>query len=96
MTHLRLDYVWLDGYKPTANIRTKAQIIETDTVDISLDDVPDWGSMAVLHNRQKGTIPTAFSNRFVCTKTRCAKMHILYYARSLRVAVFAMRLITEA
>jgi glutamine synthetase len=43
MTHFRLDYVWLDGYKPTANIRTKAQIIETDTVDISLDDVPDWG-----------------------------------------------------
>jgi glutamine synthetase len=43
MAHFRLDYVWLDGYKPTANIRTKAQIIEIDTVDISLADVPDWG-----------------------------------------------------
>ncbi len=43
MTHFRLDYVWLDGYKPTANLRTKAQIIEADTADISLSDVPDWG-----------------------------------------------------
>jgi glutamine synthetase len=43
MTHFRLDYIWLDGYQPTANIRTKAQIIETDTVDINLTDVPDWG-----------------------------------------------------
>ena len=30
MTKFRLDYIWLDGYKPTANIRTKAQIIEVD------------------------------------------------------------------
>lgn len=28
MTGYRLDYIWLDGYEPTANIRTKSQIVE--------------------------------------------------------------------
>ena len=26
MSYVRLDYVWLDGYAPTTNIRTKAQV----------------------------------------------------------------------
>ena len=43
MAKFRLDYIWLDGYQPTANIRTKAQIIEVDGAEISLDDVPVWG-----------------------------------------------------
>ena len=43
MAKFRLDYIWLDGYKPTANIRTKAQIIEVDAAEVSLDDVPVWG-----------------------------------------------------
>ncbi|MCH6566697.1 MAG: glutamine synthetase beta-grasp domain-containing protein, partial [Proteobacteria bacterium] len=43
MANFRLDYVWLDGYQPTANIRTKAQMVEVDTDEISLADVPVWG-----------------------------------------------------
>ena len=43
MPRYRLDYVWLDGYRPTANIRTKAQIVELDSFDGDLDDVPVWG-----------------------------------------------------
>ena len=43
MPKYRLDYVWLDGYQPTANIRTKAQIVELDSFDGDLDDVPVWG-----------------------------------------------------
>ena len=43
MAKFRLDYIWLDGYQPTANIRTKAQIIEVDAAEISLGDVPVWG-----------------------------------------------------
>ena len=43
MPKYRLDYVWLDGYQPTANIRTKAQIVELDSFDGNLDDVPVWG-----------------------------------------------------
>ena len=43
MAKFRLDYIWLDGYQPTANIRTKAQLVEVDAAEISLDDVPVWG-----------------------------------------------------
>ena len=43
MTKYRMDYIWLDGFQPTANIRTKAQIVERDSFDGDLDDVPVWG-----------------------------------------------------
>jgi hypothetical protein len=33
MAKFRLDYIWLDGYQPTANIRTKAQLIEADVAE---------------------------------------------------------------
>ena len=49
----RLDYVWLDGYRPTTNIRTKAQIVPSEDFSAAtaapehperkLDDVPVWG-----------------------------------------------------
>ncbi len=43
MPNIRLDYIWLDGYQPTANIRTKSQILDTDSFDGSLAAVPEWG-----------------------------------------------------
>ena len=43
MSKIRLDYVWLDGYKPTANIRTKAQMLDLESFEGNVDDVPIWG-----------------------------------------------------
>ncbi len=43
MSIYRFDYIWLDGYKPTANIRTKAQALEFDKYKGSVDDLPIWG-----------------------------------------------------
>ena len=43
MPKFRLDYIWLDGYQPTANIRTKSQMLEADSFDGSIDAVPMWG-----------------------------------------------------
>jgi len=43
MMQYRLDYIWLDGYKPTANIRTKAQIVELDSFTGDIKEVPIWG-----------------------------------------------------
>ena len=43
MSMIRLDYVWLDGYKPTPNIRTKAQVVSSDTFNGNLEDAPLWG-----------------------------------------------------
>ena len=49
MTGYRLDYIWLDGYQPTANIRTKSQIIERDHFDGNVDEVP------IVHKASLGT-----------------------------------------
>ena len=40
MSKSKLEYIWLDGYKPTANLRSKTKIVE----DFSgkLADVPMW------------------------------------------------------
>jgi glutamine synthetase len=42
MTKYKLEYIWLDGYKPTPNLRGKTQIKEFDTFP-SLADLPLWG-----------------------------------------------------
>jgi glutamine synthetase len=43
MAKFRLDYIWLDGDQPTANLRTKAQIIELDDFDGDTSVLPLWG-----------------------------------------------------
>ena len=43
MAKLRLDYIWLDGYTPTANIRTKSQVLEAGAFNGNLEDIPTWG-----------------------------------------------------
>ena len=54
MTMIRLDYVWLDGNQPTANIRTKAQMLELSSFDGSVDDVPAWGFDGSSTNQAEG------------------------------------------
>ena len=41
MSKSKVEYLWLDGYKPTANLRGKTKIIENFSG--KLDDVPMWG-----------------------------------------------------
>ena len=42
MTKYKLEYIWLDGYKPVPNLRGKTQIKDFDTFP-SLEDLPLWG-----------------------------------------------------
>ncbi len=42
MTKYKLEYIWLDGYKPVANLRGKTQIKEFDTFP-TLEQLPLWG-----------------------------------------------------
>src|SRR3954452_6527570 len=42
MTKYKLEYVWLDGYTPTPNLRGKTQIKEFDSFP-TLDQLPLWG-----------------------------------------------------
>jgi glutamine synthetase len=42
MTKYKLEYIWLDGYKPTPNLRGKTQIKEFDSFP-TLEQLPLWG-----------------------------------------------------
>jgi glutamine synthetase len=42
MSKFRLDYVWLDGYTPVANLRTKCMMREFDDFP-TLEQLPEWG-----------------------------------------------------
>ena len=40
MSKTKLEYIWLDGYKPTANLRSKTKIVEK--FGGKLSDCPMW------------------------------------------------------
>ena len=40
MSKTKLEYIWLDGYKPTANLRSKTKIVED--FGGKLSDCPMW------------------------------------------------------
>src|SRR3954468_5222707 len=42
MTKYKLEYIWLDGYTPTPNLRGKTQIKEFDSFPIP-EQLPLWG-----------------------------------------------------
>ena len=42
MTKYKLEYIWLDGYTPTPNLRGKTQIKEYASFP-TLEDLPLWG-----------------------------------------------------
>ena len=35
------EYIWIDGYKPTAKLRSKTKIIDGEVESVS--DLPEWG-----------------------------------------------------
>src|SRR6202522_3787211 len=43
MAKLKLEYVWLDGYKPSASLRSKTKIVDGDPDSLKLSDLPMWG-----------------------------------------------------
>ena len=42
MAKYKLEYIWLDGYEPVANLRGKTQVKDFDTFP-SLEELPLWG-----------------------------------------------------
>jgi len=42
MAKYKLEYIWLDGYKPTANLRSKTQVKEFASFP-KLEELPNWG-----------------------------------------------------
>ena len=42
MAKYKLEYIWLDGYEPVQNLRSKTQIKEYDSFP-TLEQLPNWG-----------------------------------------------------
>jgi glutamine synthetase len=42
MTKYKLEYIWLDGYKPVPNLRGKTQLKDYDSLP-TLEELPLWG-----------------------------------------------------
>ena len=40
MSKSKLEYIWLDGYTPTANMRSKTKVLTNFSG--KLEDCPDW------------------------------------------------------
>ena len=41
MNKIRAEYIWIDGYNPTQNLRSKTRIVDGPIEDIT--ELPDWG-----------------------------------------------------
>ena len=41
MGRIKAEYIWIDGHKPTAKLRSKTKIIEGPVK--SVKDIPEWG-----------------------------------------------------
>ena len=42
MTPFKFEYIWLDGYQPESNLRSKTKILHFDDFDKDLAKLPDW------------------------------------------------------
>src|SRR6218665_3837954 len=42
MRKVMAEYIWIDGQKPTAKLRSKMKVVEKPEIK-SLSDLPDWG-----------------------------------------------------
>ena len=43
MAKIKLEYIWLDGYEPVANLRGKTKLIDGEMGKVTLEDCPMWG-----------------------------------------------------
>ena len=41
MGRIKAEYIWIDGHKPTAKLRSKTKIFEGPVK--SVKDIPEWG-----------------------------------------------------
>ena len=42
MTAFKFEYIWLDGYNPEPNLRSKTKVIHFDEYNGEVDKLPEW------------------------------------------------------
>jgi len=61
MAKYKLEYIWLDGYEPVANLRGKTQIKEFPRFS-ELEELPMWGFDGSSTRQARATARIACSN----------------------------------
>ena len=74
MAKLKLEYIWLDGYEPVANLRSKTKIVEGDVDSFSLEDCPMWGFDGSSTQQADGSDSDCMLNRLQSSQTALATM----------------------
>ncbi len=55
MPKFKLEYMWLDGYRPIANLRSKTKIVELDDFNGELERLPQWNFDGSSTQQAKGS-----------------------------------------
>ena len=42
MTKYKLEYIWQDGYRPIANLRSKTKVLEMENFNGEVEKLPEW------------------------------------------------------
>ena len=42
MAKIKLEYIWLDGYKPTQNLRSKTKVEEHENFQGTIEELKNW------------------------------------------------------
>ena len=72
MTKYKLEYIWLDGYAPTPNLRGKTQIKAFDSFP-SLDELPLWGFDGSSTKQAEGRSSDCVLKPVACSRTPRAR-----------------------
>ena len=76
MERIKAEYIWIDGHKPTAKLRSKTKIID-DTVK-TRNDLPIWGFDGSSTMQAKEVIVTANSCPFILHQIQSV-VEIIYW-----------------
>ncbi len=50
----KLEYLWLDGHKPIANLRSKTKVVEIENFNGEIEKLPEWNFDGSSTNQAKG------------------------------------------
>ena len=73
MAKYKLEYIWLDGYEPVPNLRSKTTIKEFDSFP-TLEELPMWNfDGSPPPSRPRAAAATACSSPWPCSPTPRAR-----------------------
>ena len=55
MTAYKFEYIWLDGYTPEPNLRSKTKILHFDNYNGEVDILPDWSFDLKFNKTSRGS-----------------------------------------